>query len=229
MHKNNSSNETLKHNPFAGLAQVVAPSEARPRRPSPDEDAGVDPREDVELLRKTAVFPNKVTLRQETKGRHGKTVTRITGFASADLAVLAAQLKKALGCGAIVENDDLLLLGAVEERAASWFRKAGATRIVSSCGTTAQATVRESKTNLSPRRERTGVDESLSLEPKGIQRIDLRLGQRVAIVLKADQPTGKLTEGVIERILTRSSNHPHGIKVRLESGQVGRVKRILRD
>jgi len=50
---------------------------------------------------------------------------------------------------------------------------------------------------------------------------------RVAIVLKEDQRTGRLTEGIVRDILTRSPQHPHGIKVRLESGEVGRVKSIL--
>lgn len=49
----------------------------------------------------------------------------------------------------------------------------------------------------------------------------------VNIVLKEDQRSGTLTEGVVERLLTKSPNHPHGIKVRLEDGQVGRVKEIL--
>jgi uncharacterized repeat protein (TIGR03833 family) len=49
----------------------------------------------------------------------------------------------------------------------------------------------------------------------------------VLIVLKQDQSTGKLTKGVVKDILTKSSTHPHGIKVRLESGQVGRVKEII--
>ena len=57
----------------------------------------------------------------------------------------------------------------------------------------------------------------------GRSRADIRVGARVKIVLKADQPTGKLTEGIVARILTRSSHHPHGIKVMLEDGQVGRV------
>ena len=57
----------------------------------------------------------------------------------------------------------------------------------------------------------------------GDNRADIRIGARVKIVLKADQPTGKLTEGIVARILTRSSHHPHGIKVMLEDGQVGRV------
>jgi len=61
----------------------------------------------------------------------------------------------------------------------------------------------------------------------GTRRSDIRAGLRVAIVLKPDQKTGKLTEGVIRDILTKSPEHPHGIKVRLESGAVGRVKKIL--
>ncbi|WP_277054967.1 YwbE family protein [Pseudoalteromonas marina] len=52
-------------------------------------------------------------------------------------------------------------------------------------------------------------------------------GTVVNIVLKEDQRSGTLTEGVVERLLTKSPNHPHGIKVRLEDGQVGRVKEIL--
>jgi uncharacterized repeat protein (TIGR03833 family) len=57
-------------------------------------------------------------------------------------------------------------------------------------------------------------------------RADIKLGQRVLIVLKTDQRSGKLTEGAVKDILTRSQFHPHGIKVRLENGQVGRVKEI---
>ena len=61
----------------------------------------------------------------------------------------------------------------------------------------------------------------------GTRRSDLKPGMRVAIVLKQDQRTGTLTHGVIARLLTNSPTHPHGIKVRLESGAVGRVKEIL--
>ena len=60
-----------------------------------------------------------------------------------------------------------------------------------------------------------------------VKRAEIKPGQRVAIVLKQDQRTGKLTEGVVKDILTKSPTHPHGIKVRLESGQVGRVKELL--
>jgi uncharacterized repeat protein (TIGR03833 family) len=61
----------------------------------------------------------------------------------------------------------------------------------------------------------------------GTERKNIKPGLRVSIVLKADQGTGKLTEGIVKDILTKSSVHPHGIKVRLASGQVGRVKEIL--
>ena len=60
----------------------------------------------------------------------------------------------------------------------------------------------------------------------GTNRADIRPGLQVSIVLKRDQKTGKLTEGIVAEILTKSSYHPHGIKVRLESGDIGRVKTI---
>ena len=59
------------------------------------------------------------------------------------------------------------------------------------------------------------------------QRANIKIGQRVNIVLKADQRTGKLTEGIVAKLLTKSSFHPHGIKVMLDDGQVGRVQEIL--
>jgi uncharacterized repeat protein (TIGR03833 family) len=60
----------------------------------------------------------------------------------------------------------------------------------------------------------------------GQNRTDIKPGLSVKIVLKQDQRSGKLTSGVVKDILTKSSFHPHGIKVRLEDGQVGRVKEI---
>jgi uncharacterized repeat protein (TIGR03833 family) len=61
----------------------------------------------------------------------------------------------------------------------------------------------------------------------GKNRADIKVGQAVEIVLKADQRTGKLTSGTVMKILTKSQAHPHGIKVMLEDGQVGRVKEII--
>jgi uncharacterized repeat protein (TIGR03833 family) len=60
----------------------------------------------------------------------------------------------------------------------------------------------------------------------GQNRNDIKPGLGVRIVLKQDQRTGKLTDGIVKDILTNSPNHPHGIKVRLTDGQVGRVKEI---
>lgn len=60
----------------------------------------------------------------------------------------------------------------------------------------------------------------------GRNRKDIYPGMEVSIVLKQDQKTGKLTHGIVKDILTKSPTHPHGIKVRLTDGQVGRVQKI---
>ncbi len=62
----------------------------------------------------------------------------------------------------------------------------------------------------------------------GTQRSSIRQGLHVAVVLKKDQRSGTLTEGIVQDILTNSAYHPHGIKVRLESGDVGRVQKIYK-
>lgn len=61
----------------------------------------------------------------------------------------------------------------------------------------------------------------------GRNRSDIKAGTLVQVVLKQDQRSGKLTEGIVKDILTKSSTHPHGIKVCLTSGVVGRVKKVL--
>lgn len=61
----------------------------------------------------------------------------------------------------------------------------------------------------------------------GQNRSNIKIGARVKIVLKSDQRTGKLTDGIVSRILTNSGTHPHGIKVMLDDGQVGRVQEIV--
>ncbi|GIP38039.1 hypothetical protein J31TS4_13190 [Paenibacillus sp. J31TS4] len=65
------------------------------------------------------------------------------------------------------------------------------------------------------------------MDNNGQVRAHIKPGMQVEIVLKQDQRTGKLTGGVVKDLLTNSPTHPHGIKVRLTSGQVGRVKRIM--
>jgi uncharacterized repeat protein (TIGR03833 family) len=64
---------------------------------------------------------------------------------------------------------------------------------------------------------------------KGNNRSDIKVGARVKVVQKQDQRSGSLTEGIVRDILTKSGLHPHGIKVRLENGIVGRVKEILNE
>lgn len=63
----------------------------------------------------------------------------------------------------------------------------------------------------------------------GKNRADITIGAEVDIVLKEDQRSGELTNGFVQNILTKSKFHPHGIKVRLEDGQVGRVKAIIEE
>lgn len=61
----------------------------------------------------------------------------------------------------------------------------------------------------------------------GRQRKNIQIGSQVEIVQKQDQRTGKVTSGVVQRILTPSATHPHGIKVQLATGEVGRVKKVI--
>jgi uncharacterized repeat protein (TIGR03833 family) len=63
--------------------------------------------------------------------------------------------------------------------------------------------------------------------PDGRRRSDVKVGSKVRIVEKKNQPSGKLTDGIVSRILTNSPNHPHGIKVQLDNGLIGRVKEIV--
>jgi uncharacterized repeat protein (TIGR03833 family) len=62
---------------------------------------------------------------------------------------------------------------------------------------------------------------------QGTERKQIKAGIKVGIVLKKDQRSGKVTYGIVKDILTNSATHPHGIKVRLEDGQIGRVKEII--
>ncbi len=62
----------------------------------------------------------------------------------------------------------------------------------------------------------------------GTKRSNIKLGMTVKVVQKKDQRSGALTEGVVQKLLTKSPNHPHGIKVMLESGIVGRVKEVMK-
>lgn len=61
----------------------------------------------------------------------------------------------------------------------------------------------------------------------GIKRVNIKIGSKVFIVQKSDQHSGKLTKGIVKKILTNSASHPHGIKVMLDGGVVGRVKEVI--
>jgi uncharacterized repeat protein (TIGR03833 family) len=65
-------------------------------------------------------------------------------------------------------------------------------------------------------------------QKNGKNRKDIKIGSEVYIVLKKDQRSGKRTKGIVKDLLTRSSSHPHGIKVRLEDGKIGRVQEIIK-
>lgn len=198
----------LTHSPFAalashrGLAENLAKSKtpsviirARPVKPLP---------------------PRKLHVRLESKGRSGKVVTRIMGLPAESIEALASHLRKALGCGATVEGNDLLLLGSLVQRALDCLEKMGDLRAIAhdpACADAAQ----------SPASNPREVKSTATLA-SGTNRSDVQRGRRVAIVMKADQSSGALTEGVVRDILTNASVHPRGIKVRLESGEVGRVK-----
>lgn len=67
------------------------------------------------------------------------------------------------------------------------------------------------------------------MEKDGTNRNDIKPGIEVDIILKQDQRTGKTTRGIVKDLLTKSMQHPHGIKVRLQDGQIGRVKSIISD
>jgi uncharacterized repeat protein (TIGR03833 family) len=144
-------------------------------------------------------------------------VTRIEGLPAENIEAIASRLRKALGCGATIEGADLLLIGSLVERADQWFDKVGDLRAIYdekpapprdfAAETQAQSELSAPQTHRSPMR-----------------RSDVRRGQRVAIVTKLDQPTGNLTHGVVRDLLTNTEVHPRGIKVRLETGEIGRVQ-----
>ncbi|MEM9068805.1 MAG: translation initiation factor [Myxococcota bacterium] len=106
----------LTHNPFAALAPKEAP--AAPKEPATPE------------TKDGPVFAGKVVVRREKKGRGGKTVTRISGIAPDHRARFQKEMKKALGCGATLEGEDLVLLGSLVDRAADYLEGQGARRVV---------------------------------------------------------------------------------------------------
>jgi uncharacterized repeat protein (TIGR03833 family) len=214
----NTSPGALTHNPFATLAgksELMATS-------AKAEFAPMNP----QLAPETKLPPirppprPKLSLRLETTGRSGKVVTRIKGLPPGNLEAIGGRLRKALGCGASVDGGDLLLLGTLLDRASQWLEQAG----------DLHAIVAEPGPVGTPKPQ-SPLPQSLVQDTVGqmsatVHR-NVRRGQRVAIVTKANQASGALTEGLVDELLTSSATHPRGIKVRLQSGEIGRVRRIL--
>jgi uncharacterized repeat protein (TIGR03833 family) len=123
-----------------------------------------------------------------------------------------------------VEEPDLLLLGSLVERASEWLERAGDLRAATDERVASEG--RKPARGVERASAMPGIVPTEAGASSGTVRANVRPGQRVAIVIKADQASGKLTEGVVRELLTNSATHPRGIKVRLESGEVGRVKVI---
>jgi len=150
----------------------------------------------------------RIIVREELDTEEDGLITRVIGVPQERLRALGATLRSALGASVFIEGRELVVTPNDCERIAARLRDEGASEVV--------VVKRPEPTNL----EQAGT-------PGGTRRGEIRRGLPVAIVTKADQDTGALTEGVVRDILTKSSVHPRGIKVRLEGGQVGRVRRIL--
>ena len=112
----------LKQNPFAALS---AKKDELPPAPKVDTPTSA-PTAPAAPTWGSA----KIVLSRERKGRGGKTATRVRGLPETRLEELATKMKKALGCGATVEEADVILLGDVVERAAKWLRDEGAPRVI---------------------------------------------------------------------------------------------------
>ena len=114
----------LTHSPFAALSKAGSPSvaPATPRLPAAAIGTPANPA--------APEFRGKLVVRRELKGRGGKTVTRISGLPAAHREALASNMKKKLGCGALIEGDDVVLLGDLVDRAADWLTERGAPRVI---------------------------------------------------------------------------------------------------
>jgi uncharacterized repeat protein (TIGR03833 family) len=132
------------------------------------------------------------------------------------LETVANRLSKALGCVAQVSDADVILGGGLKERASEWLQRIGDVRKLAD----------ERPAPAKAAAPAPAAPPLVATTASGTYRRNIRPGMKVAIVLKDDQPTGELTTGVVRDLLTSSDEHPRGIKVRLQSGQVGRVQVI---
>jgi uncharacterized repeat protein (TIGR03833 family) len=170
----------------------------------------------VPVRRTQSLAAPRLTISHVAVGRSGKVATRISGVPVDLLEKVAARLAKALGCAAEVDGGDVLLAGSLRERASEWFQKVGDVRKLAEEKPAAGAA----------RPEQPPPPALIATNASGTYRRNVKPGMRVAIVLKADQPSGELTVGVVRDLLTSADEHPRGIKVCLVSGQVGRVQVI---
>lgn len=150
----------------------------------------------------------RIVVREEHDPEENALVVRVIGLPRERLEAIGSLLRTVLGVAVSIEGRDLLVMSRDRERVAAQLRKQGASEVV--------VVKPPAGSNL----EQAG-------RPGGTNRAEIGRGLHVAVVTKADQPTGSLTEGIVRDILTKSPVHPRGIKVRLEDGQVGRVRRIL--
>jgi translation initiation factor 1 len=111
----------LTHNPFAALEGASSPSAMPPTPAVAPSTSGIRP---------PLAFKDKLVIRRELKGRGGKTVTRIAGLPPAHRDALTSEMKRKLGCGALIERDDVILLGDLVDRAADWLTERGAPRVI---------------------------------------------------------------------------------------------------
>jgi uncharacterized repeat protein (TIGR03833 family) len=202
---------TFANNAFARLARDSALAARLPSARSAPVPVAPIPRPRTSL-------PPRLSMRHESVGRSGKAATRILGVPTEVRETVAARLGKALGCTAEVDGDAVVLAGSLKERAAEWFQKIGDVRALADEKAALAA-------NLS-RPEPSPQPALVATNASGTYRRNIRAGMRVGVVMKEDQPSGELTTGVVRDLLTSSEEHPHGIKVRLVSGHVGRVKVI---
>ncbi len=119
-----STTSTVFDSPFAALSGGSWEERDRTEKDQPPQPSAVTPPGgNLETV-------GKLVIQRERKGRAGKTVTRIAGLPAERTDDLAKQLKSALGCGAVIEGGDLIVLGDLVDRVASWLEKQGARRIV---------------------------------------------------------------------------------------------------
>lgn len=190
----------LKHKPFAAFAALRNAVATPPASVAAPKSAPAP-------IEKP--FLGRIVVREEYDDAEGAIITRVLGLPQDRASSLGKQWREVLGKTVALEGRDLLIMTDQLERIVALVRDAGANEV---------ALVRRPIP-----KDLTHVGEA-----GGTERAHIRRGLHVAIVLKADQDSGTLTEGIVQDILTSSPNHPRGIKVRLESGQVGRVRRILK-